>query len=992
MFRRCAILSLVLLPLCLPFLVAGMAGAADAPPLVVVSDDNYPPYIFRDSDGKLSGYLVDAWALWQRKTGRPVDLVATDWEKAQQLMAAGKADVIDTIFRTPEREANYDFTWAYADIRVPIYVHASIGGIVKPEDLRGFLVGVKTGDACIEHLRAAGLGNFQTFDSYADLTDAAVGERIKIFCLDEPPANYLLYKAGADRTFYKAFDLYTGQFHRAVHKGDQQTLDLIERGFSAFSSGEKQALEDKWIGKRVSLPASVRYISYGLLAAIGVGGVLAVWAVTLRREVRRRTAELAQQSSRLYTLIETIPDLVWLKNPAGVFLTCNHEFERFFGATQAEIVGRTDFDFVDAELARSFRENDRAAIAAGKPNLNQEWVTYASDGRRALLETIKTPMFDDKGALIGVLGIARDITRMHRIEEELRQNEALLLQSQRLASVGHFVLDPGIGVLRTSAVFDEIFGSSKGQPGGLAGLADWVHPEHRAAFAGKLADFMREGGHFEWECPILRSDDGKLRWVKMSAEMQMSGDGRPANLFGNVQDITAFKQAEADIQQLAFFDPLTKLPNRRLLLERLTRAKALGVRNGSFCGLLFIDIDNFKVLNDTKGHRIGDLLLEEVARRLVTCVRLGDTVARFGGDEFVVMIESLSDQIDQAAAQADAVGEKIRHRLSQPYQLEKQPHHCAASLGLTLFRGVDVSNDDLLKQADLAMYQAKAAGRNTKRFFDPSMQKSLAAQAALEDLLRQATDRDEFVLYYQPQVARNGDIVGAEALIRWRHPERGLVLPAEFIPAAETSGLILPIGLAVLDLACRQLATWSTMPVSRTLSLAINVSARQFRDPAFVEDVRRALFTSGADPTRLKLELTESLLLQDVGDCAAKMQALRTLGVSLSLDDFGTGFSSLAYLKQLPFSQLKIDRSFVRDILIDPNDASIARTIILLAKSFGLTVIAEGVEQEDQWRFLAAEGCDEAQGFLYGRPMPATDFLTLITEWQKHRALEIDSR
>jgi diguanylate cyclase (GGDEF)-like protein/PAS domain S-box-containing protein len=960
--------------LLLPFTVR--SAEPNERPLTVVSDDNYPPYIFRDSDGNLQGYLVDVWALWESKTGRSVHLVGTDWAKAQQMMMDGQGDVIDTIFQTPDREKTYDFMPAYAEIAVPIYVHESIGGIANSKALRGFLVGVKAGDACIERLQEAGLSSFQPFNSYADLVDAAVGGKIKIFCLDEPPANYLLYRANADHEFYKAFTLYSGAFHRAVRKGDLRTLGLVEQGFDAMSGKELQALHDKWMGARTEEPFPLHYFLYGFLVVLAVGGTLSVWVFSLHHQVRRRTKELDQQRSRLRAVLHTIPDLVWLKDANGVYLTCNPPFERLFGAPESEIVGKTDFDFTDAEQARFFRQKDQEAIAAGKPTVNEERVIFASDGRPALLETIKTPMTDESGLLVGVLGIARDITRMRGVEEDLRQSEALLLQSQRLASIGHFVLEEKSGRLKTSAVFDEIFGIGPDHPRSLAAWLTWVHPDHRAAFAQHIRDFLREGGQFEWQCPILRTSDGTERWVKMSAELHLDEHGLPATLFGNVQDITEHKKAEAEIQQLAFYDSLTKLPNRRLLQERLTRAKTTNARTGVCGALMFIDIDNFKTLNDTRGHQIGDLLLEDVAKRLNAGVRQGDTVARFGGDEFIVMVDALSDDIEEATKQAGAIGDKLLARLAQPYALDGYQHHCAASLGITLFCGADMSNDDLLKQADLAMYQAKAAGRNTKRFFDPQMQDALAAHADLEASLRLAIDRKEFTLYFQPQIARNGDLVGAEGLIRWHHPERGLVFPAEFIPVAESSGLILPIGLDVLEMACQQLVAWRDEPATRNLSLAINVSARQFHHPAFVDDVRRTLLSfDGADPTKLKLELTESVLLQDIDDCVVKMTALQALGVRLALDDFGTGYSSLVYLKRLPFSQLKIDRSFVRDVLADPNDAEIARTIILLAKSFGLKVIAEGVEQEAQWRFLSDEGCDEAQGYLYGRPMPADDFL-----------------
>ncbi len=500
---------------------------------------------------------------------------------------------------------------------------------------------------------------------------------------------------------------------------------------------------------------------------------------------------------------------------------------------------------------------------------------------------------------------------------------------------------------------------------------------HDAAFFDDLWRSIDRTG--SWQGEIWnRRKNGEVHpeWITITA-VKRSG-GEVTHYVANMSDISQRKAAEDEIKQLAFFDPLTSLPNRRLLTDRLRQALTASGRSGRRGALLFIDLDNFKTLNDTLGHHRGDLLLEQVARRLVECVREGDTVARFGGDEFVVMLEGLSENPEEAARHTKTVGEKILVALDQPYLLANDKHHSTSSIGATLFSGQLDSMDELLKQADLAMYQAKEAGRNALRFFDLRMQAVITARAVLETDLRQALHQKEFVLYYQPQVDDKRGVTGAEALLRWQQSWRGLVPPGEFISLAEETGLILPIGHWVLETACAQLVAWSAQPELAHLALSVNISARQFRHPDFVKQVLAVIEQTGVNPCRLKLEITESLLLDDLEDIVTKMTSLKTEGVSFSLDDFGTGYSSLSYLKRLPLDQLKIDQSFVRDILTDPNDAAIARTIVALAKSLGLSVIAEGVETEVQLDLLASEGCFAYQGYLFSRPLPLEEFEAFV--------------
>ena len=504
------------------------------------------------------------------------------------------------------------------------------------------------------------------------------------------------------------------------------------------------------------------------------------------------------------------------------------------------------------------------------------------------------------------------------------------------------------------------------------GLTRWesdvqgVSPEQWAAHRAALE---AHAVFYDFEMQRVRKD-GSTLWVSISGAPMFDAQGHFCGYRGTGRDINARKQAEADIERLAFYDALTGLPNRRLLLDRLNQSVAYAARHDSHGALMFIDLDNFKGLNDTLGHRMGHELLKQVARRLSDSVRAIDTVARLGGDEFVVMLEELGPDAAAAAAQAEAVGKKVLSTLNQHYQLGDKLHHSTPSMGITLFHTQQPSVDELLQRADLAMYQAKAAGRNTLRFFDPVMQAAVSARAVLEVDLRLPLERSEFQLHYQPVVDDHRVVTGVEALLRWRHPQRGMVSPVEFIPVAEQAGLILPLGQWVLEAACAQLVRWNDSPATRRLTIAVNVSARQFRHPDFTEQLLTLLRVSGANPYRLKLELTESMLLTDIEEVIVKMGELRSIGINFALDDFGTGYSSLSYLKRLPLDQLKIDQSFVRDVLTDPNDAAIARTILSLAQSLELTVVAEGVETEGQRNFLLNSGCKAFQGYLFGRPVP----------------------
>lgn len=578
---------------------------------------------------------------------------------------------------------------------------------------------------------------------------------------------------------------------------------------------------------------------------------------------------------------------------------------------------------------------------------------------------------------LGQLQTSRENLRSH--SRDLESSRAALQRAQAVASVGSWVFDLVSNRIHLSSETCRIVGIPDGTEGDLASFLTRVHEGDRASYSEAWGAALN-GTNFDHEHRIVVGQ--QVRWLRQKAEIERAHDGTPVRALGVTQDVTERRLANERIAELAFHDQLSGLPNRTLLRDRLLQALTISKRDKSFCALLFLDLDNFKTLNDTLGHDVGDLLLQQVAKRLMGCVRAGDTVARLGGDEFVVMLSGLGMNETAAVIAAEMVGETVLEALGRSYQIGDHAHRSTCSIGVTLFGGGQVETlEEPLKRADLAMYQAKAIGRNAVRFFDPDMQAAVSDRVALEKDLRAALVREEFLLNFQPLLNEDGCVTGAEALVRWRHPARGLVSPVEFIAVAEETGLILPLGHWVLSQACQQLSNWIKRPELASLTIAVNVSVRQFRQPDFVEQVLDALALSGANPRQLKLELTESLLVSNFEDVIAKMSRLRTHGVGFALDDFGTGYSSLAYLGRLPLDQLKIDRSFVLNIESDTHAVAICSATISLAHSLGLKVVAEGVETLAQREMLCRDhGCDFLQGYLFSRPLPIAQFEAFALE------------
>jgi diguanylate cyclase (GGDEF)-like protein len=688
---------------------------ARATTLRVVGDNNYPPYLFLGPDGKPRGYVVDAWQLWEKKTGIKVELTATDWADAQQRLLHGRADVIEMIFKTPEREALYDFSVPFTRVTAGIYSDAGITGINDASSLKGFQVGVERGDACVDRLHDDGINNVRTFAGYADLIAAATRREIRIFCVDEYPADYYLYRLGGSNHFTKAFDYYSGEFRRGVRKGDTATLAIVQRGMALITDDELAALHRKWMGQPVDFNPYARIFGYGLLTGTLAGIALLIWIYTLRRAVERRTRDL---------------------------------------------------------------------------------------------------------------------------------------------------------------------------------------------------DF------------------------------------------------------------LAYHDPLTGLPNRRLLIDRLHHA--IAQHAGAKLATLLINLDDFNRVNESFGHPVGDQLLRAVAERLLSCTPAANTVARLGGDEFALM---LSGHADPTAASAAAA--RILNALAQPFTLNGTDLFVGASIGVSIYP--DDGNDGvtLLKNAAAAMYRAKQSGRNAFGFYSASLTEQASHLLQLGTSLRRALEREEFVLVYQPQVhVPSGQIIGVEALVRWQNGS-DLVLPAQFIPFAEETGLIEPIGRWVLHTACQQLAAWlaAGLPPVR---MAVNLSPRQLASVDLVKQVQAALKASQIPPQLLDLEITESALMVHGAAATEILMALRELGIGLAIDDFGTGYSSLAYLRHFPVELLKIDQSFMRGVPEEAGAVEVASAIVVMAHTLHMQVIAEGVENLQQWTFLQNIGCDYAQGWYLGMPMSAAEMEVVL--------------
>lgn len=805
----------------------------------------------------------------------------------------------------------------------------------------------------------------------------------------------------------------------------------------------------------------------------------------------------------LKTVLNHSNSYIYMKDINGTYTYVNQNLQKLFGLAYTDIIGKDDSHFTDDSTFKKISTNDQRALKLGEAIELEEKHILKDTGEERTYRSVKAPIFNSNGKIIGICGISNDITEQKKIEQALRNGEERLKEAQRISQIGSWELN----LIKNELVWsDEIFkifeiDERRFHPT-YENFLDVIHPKDRESVNLAYKNSLKTKQPYEITHRLLMPD-GRIKWVTERCKSYFDTNGKAVKSIGTAQDVTerikaeesariaaaafqtheaimitdadgliisvnkAFeritgyktdevigknprifksglhnkdfyksmwqslantgvwngevcdrhkqgnvypkevsitaikntlgettqyvavfndvtdrKKAEEEIQNLAFKDVLTGLPNRRMLLDRLKFALAASTSNRHYGAVLFLDMDKFKTLNDTFGHNCGDKLLIEVANRLKLTVRGTNTVARFGGDEFVILLEKLSEDSSKASQKAANIAEMVRAVLSLPYFIEKHEYHTSPSIGIALYFASNKSVDEIVKHADIAMYQAKTSGRNSVRFFEPKMQRALETRATLEVDLHNAIHKKQFQLHYQIQIDTQKHPVGAEALIRWHHPLRGVVTPDEFITVAEESNLISEIGAWVIDVACQQLALWDKNKVTRELNLAINISPRQFMQPDFVKLLKDTIQKHNINPQKLKLELTENIALDSLDIVISRMNILREdVGVKLVLDDFGTGYSSLSYLKRLPFHELKIDQSFIRDITKDPNDAMLVKTIIDMANNFGLSVIAEGVETEDQLNFLQKNRCKTYQGYFFGKPVPLEQFEQLINKF-----------
>jgi diguanylate cyclase (GGDEF)-like protein/PAS domain S-box-containing protein len=688
-------------------------------------------------------------------------------------------------------------------------------------------------------------------------------------------------------------------------------------------------------------------------------------------EISKTSHEFDAMANQLKSTLDAIPDMLFELGLDGRYYAVHAPDDALLTAQPHELIGKKVYEMLPQYSATvvmaAIQEAHEKGWSRGKQyqrNTPKGMLWFELSIARKSSSDNQNPRF---------LVLSRDITERKVAEDNLRIS-AIAFEAQESMMVS----DANKVILHVNKAFTEITGYTADEVVGHTSMPLRSNL-HDASFYAEIWNSVSLNGSWKGELYSKRKN-GEVYPGTLSVTA-VSGPGDVITHYvTSLVDITKAKITAEEIQFLAFYDPLTGLPNRRLLVERLSHALTANARHGKDGALLFIDLDHFKTLNDTLGHDVGDLLLQQVAKRLTACVREGDTVARLGGDEYVILLENLSEHAIEAATQAEAISAKILTALNQPYLLDIHEYHSTSSIGAALFSDHEQSQEDLLKHADIAMYHAKKAGRNALRFFDPQMQHAIHLRVDLERELRKAIEKQQFQLYYQVQTDRKGNAIGAEALIRWIHPERGLISPLEFIPLAEETGIILAIGAWVLETACAQLKVWQHFDPIRDISLSVNVSAKQFRQQDFCAQVQAAVERHDINPMLLKLELTESILLEDFEGTIGTINTLKKIGVMFSLDDFGTGYSSLQYLKRLPLQQLKIDQSFVRDILIDSSDQAIVRTIIAMAKSLELEVIAEGVETEEQRQYLLKIGCQSFQGYVFGKPMPIKEFEATLPE------------
>lgn len=1009
----------------LPLSIQEQQWLSSHPSIRVGIDRDFAPYEWIDQNGQYSGLTADYMTLLEQRIGVRFDIIKDkSWFEILTMAQQEEVDMIAGAVKTPRRAEYLTFSTPYKITHAVIIDNGQGDFIGSLNRLAGKSVAVEEGYFVQEALQRDYPNiNIKVANSTFNALTLVAEGKADAYVGDAGSANYTIKKNGLLSLRFSGQTEYNSQHSVAVTKNNPELTSIITKAMASITEEQADEIFNRWLGltieQGIQTTTVLKYSGAILLLLLLIG----YWVYRLRREIGFRKAAEQREQARSYVLVQlsqgaslfAILELIAKgveqadsKMLCSILLSDTKKQYLLLGAAPSlpafyndAVDGLTIGDGVGSCGTAAFR-GERVIVE--NTQTHPYWAPYKELAAQAQLGSCwSQPVLNSEGQVLGTFAIYhRKPTQPSEFEIQLiesyasltalvietcrAENEVRIAATAFESQEGILVTDANKHILRVNRAFCRITGYSAEEVLGKTPSC-LSSGKHDAAFYNSMWKCINKSGYWEGEIWNKRKN-GEVYPEHLAISAVNDPSGNATNYVATLTDITLRKEAADKIEHLAYYDPLTHLPNRRLLLDRLDQAIISSSRQGSEGALLFLDLDHFKTLNDTLGHDVGDILLIQVAQRLRLCVREGDSVARLGGDEFVIILEDLSHQDIDAAAQTEVVAQKILFVLSQPYQLASELFSCTVSIGATLFNNRETSVDELLKQADIAMYQAKKSGRNTLRFFDQQMQEAINVRVDIERELKKAIQYQQFELYYQIQVNKEFQPLGAEALIRWLHPERGLIPPLEFIPLAEEIGLIIPIGQWVLETACAQLSHWANDPKTSALTLSINVSSKQFQQGDFVSQVQQAIQHHQINPSRLKLELTESLLLDNIEETITSMSELGTLGVQLSLDDFGTGYSSLQYLKRLPLYQLKIDQSFVRDLTFGSRDQTIVRTIIAMAESLHLNVIAEGVETHEQLQCLFRDNCTHFQGYLFSKPVPIDKFMTLIAEEKAYTVTE----
>jgi diguanylate cyclase (GGDEF)-like protein/PAS domain S-box-containing protein len=956
-----------------------------AHPVVKVGVDiDWAPIEYVDDQGRFQGISSDYLERLESQLGVRFE-VATglDWQQTLEATKRGELDMLSSVRRTPEREGYLAFTPTYVTMPIVIFAGPDTPYIESLDALRGRTVAVVDGYAIHELLAKhhPGIRLRPVANASEGLRLLSSGQ-VKAFVGNVLTTTYYLGKLGLTQIKVAGETPYRNDQAMAVRKEDALLASILGKALQAIPPAEHNEIYQRWLAIRYEQGFDAGWIWRLLLGSAVFVVLILTWNRMLRVRVEQRTAQFREEvtrrkasEKRLLTLFDHAPEaIVVLDTESGRFIEANDNAERLFGLSREQLLARSPMD-VSPEYQPDGTPSETQALAnirlATEGGVRVfEWVHLNAAGEEIPCEIRLVRIPSESG--VQVQGSITDISARKRSEEDLKLAAGVFDNTPQAI----FVTDADARILRVNRAFTEITGYSAEEAiGQTPRLLRSGH--HDEAFYSQLWASLMETGSWHGEV-FNRTKSGEVfpAWENVSAVR--NDDGEAIQYISIFSDISDKKLSEERLRKLAHYDILTDLPNRLLFNERLDHALKRVRRTGKELALLFLDLDHFKNINDSLGHPVGDAVLQLVADRLTQAVRSEDTVARLGGDEFVVILEDLRHAEDAANVAA-----KVVEVMERPFLVDGQDLNITTSIGISLRHDADDDLTTLVKNADSAMYHAKQAGRNQYQFYTPELTAAALQRVRLGAELRRALERGEFEVWYQPLWRlRDGAIFGAEALLRWRHPERGLVSPATFIPLAEEQGLIGPIGEWVLETACQQLRSWLNAGV-RLEKLSVNVSGQQLTKGDFVATVERNLQAARLTADQLELELTESTIMERTQQALGLMDRLKDLGVMISVDDFGTGYSSLHYLKKLPIDKLKIDRSFVQDVPQDPSDVAIVRAIIALGQSLNLDVLAEGVETAEQQAFLLAEGCDEAQGYLFGKPMPSDAFFATLQHQQR---------